>query len=156
MPDMNKARTTLAAFQNLINATPDDAANIRIRPEAWTLTEIIGHLVDSASNNHQRFARLQFGSLENFPAYEAEPWVESQQYSTYDFRALRTLWTSYNELLLHIAENSPQSTLSNGWVREDGTQSLDFLINDYYAHMQLHVDHYEKRLEEVMQAREIA
>jgi len=146
------AKTTLADFQALIDATPAEAAHVRLSPDSWTLTEIVGHLVDSASNNHQRFTRLQYGDLDHFPGYDAEPWVAAQQYDGMDFTALSTLWTTYNEFLLHLAASTPESALGNVW-RNDGTEaSLGFLIEDYYRHMRMHVDHYKERLVQVTAA----
>lgn len=149
MFDAYAAKTTLAEFQTLIGITTDETAHVRPTPDAWTLTEIIGHLVDSASNNHQRFARLRFGDLDAFPAYEAEPWVAEQHYDDMDFATLAALWTTYNELLFHLAETTPDTSLGNVW-RIDGKElSLGFLLADYYDHMRTHVDHYRKRLAEV-------
>ncbi|MEF2229290.1 MAG: DinB family protein [Pseudodesulfovibrio sp.] len=75
MFDTKKAETALADFRRLLDATPAEAAHVRIAPDAWTLAEIVGHLIDSAGNNHQRFVRLRFGDLAGFPAYDTEPWV---------------------------------------------------------------------------------
>lgn len=149
MPDLTKAQKTLARFQQLVDATPPAAAHVRTTDDAWTLTEIIGHLVDSASNNHQRFARLQHGDLSNFPAYEAEPWVAAQDYDGMDFTTLATLWVTYNEFIFHLASHTPESALDHTWQQKDKRQSLNYLIDDYYAHMQLHVDHYRTRLQEI-------
>lgn len=146
MPDFEKARQTLAAFQQLLDVTPTELTHVRLNSDAWTLAEIVGHLIDSASNNHQRFARLQHGNLDIFPSYEPEPWVAAQNYDGMNFDTLATLWSSYNQALLHIAKSSPASALGNQWVTQKGGQTLDFLIDDYYAHMQIHVEHYQDRL----------
>ncbi|BBD08732.1 DinB family protein [Desulfovibrio ferrophilus] len=147
MMNLDEARQTVTAFQELLDSTPVEAAQVRVSPDAWTLTEIVGHLVDSASNNHQRFARLSLGNLEDFPGYDAEPWVEAQHYATFDFKTLATLWSSYNALILHLAANIPESARTNAWIREDGPQTLEFLIEDYYSHLRLHTDHYTERRE---------
>ena len=72
------AQEVIGDFQKLIDETPQELVHVRLSSDAWTLTEIVGHLVDSASNNHQRFAWLRQGNLENFPAYDAESWVQAQ------------------------------------------------------------------------------
>jgi hypothetical protein len=41
----------------------------------WTRKQLLGHLIDSASNNYQRFVRLQQGNLVGFPGYDQEFWV---------------------------------------------------------------------------------
>lgn len=152
MAHFKDANVIIGEFQKLIDATPPEAAHIRIQTDAWTLTEIIGHMVDSASNNHQRFARLQHGDLDSFPAYDAEPWVAAQPYDGMDFETLAALWTSYNRFLLHLAEQTPAKLLTNAWLHEGKSMSLGFLIDDYYRHIQMHVDHYRKRLAEALQA----
>ncbi|MBU1001803.1 MAG: DinB family protein [Proteobacteria bacterium] len=149
MPDTKDAQQTVADFQELLDNTPAEAAHVRVSPDAWTLAEIVGHLLDSASNNHQRFARLRLGDLENFPGYEAESWVAAQGYDACDFQPLATLWASYNALLLHLAATTPESAGKNAWIRTDGPQTLEFLITDYYSHLRLHTDHYNGRLAEV-------
>ena len=48
-------------------------ADVKLGPDKWTLKEMVAHLIDSASNNHQRFVRLQIGHEISFPGYEACP-----------------------------------------------------------------------------------
>ena len=47
------------------------------RPTTWSIKEILGHLVDSASNNHQRFVRTQCEAGYSGPKYEQDQWVSS-------------------------------------------------------------------------------
>ena len=143
------AQEVIGDFQKLIDETPQELVHVRLSSDAWTLTEIVGHLVDSASNNHQRFAWLRQGNLENFPAYDAESWVQAQAYDDYDFTMLAGLWTHYNALILYLAQTTPQGVLDNEWVCPDGSYSLGFLIEDYYTHLQGHAEHYKERLAEV-------
>ena len=37
-----------------------------------TIRQILGHLVDSASNNHQRIVRLQYNQELEFPDYQQD------------------------------------------------------------------------------------
>ncbi|MFW5490378.1 MAG: hypothetical protein ACNI3A_18460 [Desulfovibrio sp.] len=150
MMDINAAGQTVKDFQELLNRTPPEAEHIRISPDAWTLTEIVGHLVDSACNNHQRFVRLGLGDLENFPGYQAEQWVQTQNYDACDFGALALLWASYNALLLHVAASVPRQALGNVWIDTESEYTLEYLIEDYYVHLQLHTGHYAERLEQVL------
>jgi len=149
MIDIESARAVVAAFEDLLDRTDAEAAHVRTFPDAWTLAEITGHLIDSAANNHQRFARLRMGDLEGFPGYDAEPWVAAQDYNSCDFLTLATLWSSYNAFLLHLVETTPPSVLKNAWIRPDGPQTLEHLMADYYVHMRAHLDHYAGRLAEV-------
>lgn len=148
MIDIEEARAAVAGFEDLLGRTGADAAHVKVAPGAWTLAEITGHMIDSASNNHQRFTRLRLGGLDGFPGYDAEPWVAAQRYGRCDFLTLATLWSSYNAFLLHLVETTPEEALGNCWIRPDGPLTLEFLIADYYAHMRLHTSHYAKRLAE--------
>lgn len=152
MIDMGKARAAVAGFQSLLDRTPREATSVRVAPDAWTLSEIVGHLIDSASNNHQRFARLRLGDLEGFPGYETLGWVQAQNHDACGFDTLSRLWTAFNAFLLRLAETTPRAALSNAWIRPDGPQTLEFLVNDYFAHLDLHAEHYAKRLDEARDA----
>jgi len=149
MIDLDKATLAVAGFQALLNRTPPEAVNVRVSSEAWTLSEIVGHLIDSASNNHQRFARLRLGNLDGFPGYEAETWVRAQDHDSCHFTILSQLWSAYNAFLLHLAETIPHTSLQNAWMKPEGPLTLGFLVNDYFSHLNLHAEHYAKRLAEV-------
>ena len=58
----------------------DEAAGEPMAPGKWSPKEVIGHLVDSASNNHQRFVRAQFQEDLVFPGYQQDDWVSFQRY----------------------------------------------------------------------------
>lgn len=149
MIDIGNARAAVAGFQELLDATSPGEAHVRVSPESWTLAEIVGHLIDSACNNHQRFARLRLGNLDGFPGYDAEPWVSAQAYDTCGFETLSGLWSRYNALLLHLAATTPGEALANVWIRESGPLTLEFLTNDYYRHLRDHTGHYARRMAEV-------
>ncbi|MEW5774603.1 MAG: DinB family protein [Thermodesulfobacteriota bacterium] len=153
MLDIREAGQAVNAFRELLDRTPDAAAHVRVAPDAWTLAEIVGHLIDSAGNNHQRFVRLSFGSLEGFPGYEAEQWVRAQGYDRCDFRKLCALWLGYNELLLHLAGTLPRDAMGNAWSGPEGPVTLGFLLEDYYRHLRLHTERYDARLREVLAGR---
>ena len=70
------------------------------RPGKWCPREVIGHLIDSASNNHQRFVRAQFKENLVFDGYEQDAWVSLQRYSEAPWNELIDLWRNFN---LHIA-----------------------------------------------------
>ena len=149
MIDLEKAKADIAAFQALLDATPKEAQHVRVAQDAWTLTEIVGHLVDGTSNNHQRWVRLRQGNLE-FPAYAAEEWITLQKYDACDFSKLACLWSCYNDLLLYLAATTPAQALGNIWPgHPSGPKTLEELIGFHYDHTRMHTEQYAKRLEEI-------
>ena len=130
-------------------ALPDNTASINLAADKWSLKEIIGHLVDSAANNHQRFEHLMLEEELRFPEYFAEPWIGAQNHNNVAWEALFTLWRNYNLLLANIIRNMKPDSLGNEWVLENRRVSLEFLVVDYLRHLRDHLAHFEKRLDEL-------
>ena len=147
--DLKKGQDIIDGFDALLLSTDPSLAHVRVATDAWTLTEIVGHLVDSAANNHQRFARLISGNLEQFPPYEAETFVTVQQYDDCDFAEMAKFWRQYNWMLMHIMRAIPATALENMWQRPDGAKSLRTLIEGYFEHIQMHTDHYRERMQQI-------
>src|SRR6266481_1040377 len=78
----------------------------------WSPKEIIGHLIDSASNNHQRFVRAQFSDDLLFQGYEQEQWVRVQCYKDEPWVLLVQLWRHYNLHLAHVMAAVPENALT--------------------------------------------
>jgi len=147
--DIDSFKGTVDSFASLLRQSGEEYVSVRLAPDKWTLKEIVGHLVDSASNNHQRFVRLQESGSLDFPKYDTEGWIKLQKYDSFDWGTLVGLWYSYNKLLLHIISNVSTGCLDNQWKRQDGAVSLEYLIKDYFSHMKIHIDHFERRLSEI-------
>jgi hypothetical protein len=149
MIDTKKFSEMVEQFHKKLGEVPEELTGIRPAEDNWSLKEIIGHLIDSASNNHQRFVRLQFDDLLGFPLYEAESWLRVQNYRSMDWKELVTLWYFYNRILLGIIENIDEGALENVWVKGEDALPLNFIVKDYYRHLQWHIGHFEGRLKEV-------
>jgi hypothetical protein len=100
------------------------------RAGKWSRKEILGHLIDSASNNHQRFVRAQLDGELNFPGYSQDGWNRAQQYQSEPWANLVQLWSSYNRHLAHVIAAIP----------EDAGPTLEFLVTDYVRHLQHHLE----------------
>ena len=110
-------------------------------PGKWSPQQVIGHLIDSASNNHQRFVRAQEGSTMVFPAYEQEHWVRCQRYEDGAWDHLTTLWHGYNHHVAHVIEHIPESFRTVQCIV--GTYppaTLGFLAHDYVVHLRHHLE----------------
>lgn len=108
-------------------------------PGKWSKKEILGHLVDSAANNHQRFMRAQY---EDAPAiwYDQDAWVACSNYQNMDKDQLIEFWKAYNKHLLFIIKNIPADKLNRTCTMKDGsTPPLEYLIIDYVDHMEHHL-----------------
>lgn len=149
MDNLVKFKSIVDSFYKTLTETPERITGRKLSKETWSLKEIIGHLIDSASNNHQRFVRLQFGNLLDFPAYDAESWIRAQRYADMDWKLLINLWYSFNCVLLKIIEHMDSKYLENEWINGDKAMTLSFLVNDYYRHMKWHIEHFEKRVKEI-------
>ena len=111
-----------------------------ILPGGWSRKQVMGHLIDSASNNHQRFVRAaQQVSLE-FPGYDQEGNVRLQAPQEADWALLVSLWAAYNRYLAHVIARLPASKLEIVCRIGAGEPvSLSFVATDYLAHMVHHL-----------------
>ena len=105
----------------------------------WSKKEIIGHLIDSAANNHQRFVRGQFEENPKI-TYDQNRWNESGFYQKINGKQIISFWESYNRQLLELIKNIPVSKLKS-LVNTGGEKSLtlEFLIQDYVEHLEHHL-----------------
>lgn len=142
-------KDTLEKFDKIINETPDKILSIdektfseKVSEEKWSKKEILGHLVDSASNNHHRFVKIQF---EDEPflikEYEQDNWVAVQKYKDENTKRLLSLWKHYNMHLYHIISIIPTNQLTKKCkIDENRTETLQWLIEDYVNHNQHHLN----------------
>jgi hypothetical protein len=152
MFDTSAWRRLLGEFEDLLSEVPEELTAVKLSEDRWSLREIVGHLVDSAANNHQRFVRLQLIERLQFPAYAGETWVQLQGYNELDWGTLKALWSSYNRLLLHLIGRIEPAALGHSWEVEERSLTLEQLVADYYRHMAEHLAHFRTRLEEVKRA----
>ncbi len=150
MPQMQQISDEIRRLVNswesrLIRMRPSES-EAREAEGRWSVKEILGHLVDSASNNHQRIVRLQITKDLSFPDYQSEneKWVASQRYQEEDWNELIWLWKYYNLHLAHVILNVRSETLDHSWTAGSATPiRLGDLILDYLSHMKMHLDQIE-------------
>ena len=106
----------------------------------WSKKEVLGHLIDSAANNHHRFVRAQQVEEFSFPRYEQEEWVAVQGYSARSWPELIELWRLYNRHLAHVIKRIPEEKLKVTCKIGPGEPvSLGFLVEDYLVHLKHHL-----------------
>ena len=119
---------------------------------AWSRKQILGHLIDSASVNHQRFIEAQVKDSIVFDSYAHQQWVDLQGYQDQDWEELVTLWSALNMHICTIIDRIPNSVLDKQHsehrfdqmsyrpVPKDQPSTLGYIIEDYFAHLQYHLD----------------
>ena len=159
MPTENDFAQFLSDFRSaVVDATarlrniPVAESRQKSAPDDWAPIEILGHLVDSAANNHQRFVRAQLTDDLVFPGYEQNEWVSSQKYADESWPELIQLWSSYNLHLHHVASVIPAPILIKPRVTHNLDQiafkmvdkseatTLEYFIRDYVDHLRHHLD----------------
>ena len=131
--------SVLQAHEEL-KAISEETASAKPNVNQWSVKELLGHLLDSASNNHQRIVRLQiFDSIE-FPFYQQEDFVRVNHYQNQSWEVLVDFWKLYNLHLVHLVENLDESKLNNIWVTPDQEKlTLGHIIEDYLRHLKHHL-----------------
>lgn len=107
-----------------------------------TIKQLLGHLVDSASNNHQRMVRLQYADQLVFPDYtqDNDRWIALQDYQHADWQNLVLLWRSFNLHLVHLIQSIDPLRLKNYWTDFEGSRvTLSEMIKGYPEHLKLHL-----------------
>jgi hypothetical protein len=111
-------------------------------PGKWTNKEIIGHLIDSAQINLQRFVRCTYEDGFKL-VYHQDEWVAAQQYKNADSAELLKLWELLNRQIARVLDNYPahrwETTCDNS-LEGTNYHTVDFLARDYVAHLQHHLD----------------
>ena len=113
----------------------------RVTPDTWCAREVLGHLIDSACNNHRRFVAGQSQSMHQFDGYNQDEWVARQHYDQVPWRDLVALWAAYNRHLAHVISITPADTAARTALSPDGSAqvSIAFLMGDYVTHLRHHV-----------------
>ena len=137
---VQRLRVILETTPPRLEAIADPESQTRTVAGKWSKKEILGHLIDSASNNHQRFVRAQHERAISLPGYAQSLWVDSQGYQEENWSDLVQLWRCYNLHLLHLISRIPPEKLANTCaVGGDQPVTLEFLAMDYVRHMEHHL-----------------
>jgi hypothetical protein len=119
----------------------EKAAAERPAPNKWSKKETLGHLIDSAANNHQRFVRLQTTERIDLPGYQQEDWVRLNGYQQRPWLEIIDLWQKYNSHLAEIIRHVDTHSLRHIWHMPDGKEvDLEFIMRDYVVHLRHHLE----------------
>jgi len=139
---LNLLRDLLQRVPGRLESLSQDTIERKPTPSDWSPKEELGHLLDSAANNHQRIVRAQFEDNPAMPGYEQNRWVAVHAYQRRDWRELIEVWQAINRQLLAAAVAVPDSAWSRTLtVAGSEPATLQFVFDDYVAHMLHHLKH---------------
>lgn len=143
-------RTVEEASARLLSVTEAES-RVPLAEGKWSAKETLGHLIDSASNNHQRFVRAQLKDDLVFEGYAQEDWVRVQAYGDEPWPLLVNLWKFYNLHLAHVMAVAPEAVRTRqrashnfqqigfAAVAPEAPSTLEHLMRDYVSHLKSHL-----------------
>jgi hypothetical protein len=133
-------REELNLLCSALHALSPQVANVPWRIGGWTSKQIVGHMLDSAANNRQRFVRAAIDGHYAGPTYAQDAWVEAHGYAGQSWVTLLHWWEVEHEILTAVVDRIPEECLETSCViGTDPPVSLRFLIEDYVRHQKWHL-----------------
>jgi hypothetical protein len=135
-----KLKQAVESAQTVLHHVTEPESLKPALPGGWSRKEVLGHLIDSASNNHQRFVRATLQNSLEFPGYDQDGCVRVQAAQEAPWPVLVALWSEYNRYLAHVIAHLPASKLETPCrIGSNGPVTLRFLAEDYVKHMLHHL-----------------
>jgi nitroreductase len=150
---LHSLRALIAVVPVRLSAISAEQAAAKSAPGSWSIKEELGHLIDSAANNHQRIARAQLEDNLALPDYDGDRWVAVHGYQNRDWVDLIALWRAGNRQLLAAAEAAPAAVWSHH-LTIGGSEpvTLRFVLGDYIEHMAPHLRHIGIEVEYILES----
>lgn len=135
-----KFRVRVAAAEAKLRVITEASAQQPDPEGAWSLKEVVGHLLDSAVNNHLRFALAAVNGSYTGPEYDGDAWVRLHSYAKVPVAQLIEQWRTHNDRLANLVERIPEAALPAACrIGDSAPVTLRFLIEDYLDHLDHHV-----------------
>jgi hypothetical protein len=137
--------TLLEKWEDKLSKLPADVITERRNSQNRTIKQILGHLIDSASNNTHRIVHLQYqNSPVEFPNYASngnnDRWIAIQKFQEENWENLIQFWKYINWHMVHVIENINPEKLENEWIASSTNKvSLKAMVVDYLRHFELHL-----------------
>lgn len=146
-----------AQYQNILNiqkkllVIDEQQASLRPSDNKWSIKEVVGHLIDSAINNHQRFVLMQIQDNLVFAGYDQNKWALLQNYQSREFKSLVETWAVLNLNCVKALQNvnpalwhktfEEHSFATISWQKLNQSQpaTINYLVMDYFEHMMHHL-----------------
>ncbi len=134
-------RVEVTRLRQALLAVSPELADVPWRAGGWTRKQIVGHLLDSAANNRQRFVRAAIDGSYTGPKYAQDAWVAAHGYETHPWETLLRWWQVEHEILAAVVDRIPEDRLdASCTVGDYAPVTLRFLIEDYLAHQRHHLN----------------
>lgn len=128
------------AAEPMLAQISEAESSTRVLAGGWSRKQVVGHLIDSASNNHQRFVRALMQPSLEFPDYEQAGCVAVQALPEADWKLLVTLWAAYNRYLAHVISHFPETKLDTPcFIGDRPAADLAFMVENYVWHLGHHL-----------------
>jgi predicted MPP superfamily phosphohydrolase len=140
----------ISEWEGKLLSLPHDVITIRRNSQNRTIKQILGHMVDSASNNTHRVVHLQYRELPlRFPNYATygnnDRWIAIQNYQDENWENLVLHWKFSNLHFAHVIQNINPETLQNLWISDVGEKiTLKKMVENFMPHLILHLGEIEE------------
>lgn len=135
-----KFRAELDSIRVQLSSIPPEWADEPWRKGGWTRRQILGHLLDSATNNRQRFVRGSIDGEYAGPGYAQDNWVQAHGYADQTWATLLNWWDVEHDILAAVVNRIPESRLkAKCSVGGNEPVTLRYLIEDYLQHQRWHL-----------------
>lgn len=138
----SKLRAVIEQYYPLLKAVDDKEFSSKPNPEKWSKKEELGHLIDSAQNNIQRFIRVQYEEQVHI-MYHPDNWVMMNDYQHKETKDVIELWYLLNKQIISILEKIPADKYDALMCfSKDATirHSVEFIAEDYVQHLTHHLE----------------
>src|ERR1700678_510793 len=104
-------RRELGVLQVMLLGVSPELADVPWRVGGWTRKQIVGHLLDSAANNRQRFVRAAADGRYAGPKYAQDAWVVAHGYAEQEWETVLRWWQTDHEILAAVVDRFPEERL---------------------------------------------
>ncbi|MCF3109322.1 DinB family protein [Niabella sp. CC-SYL272] len=126
-------------YTEKIQHIDDPSFSVKPGNDKWSKKEILGHLVDSAQNNIQRFVRVQYESEPNI-VYNQDEWVKTQSYNSWNRGELLDLWQLSNKQIGFILKHFPEEKKTLKAYMNKELCTIEYIAQDYIRHLLHHLN----------------
>ena len=144
---MDRLKALVSSVKDNINKYSDEELSFKPAPGKWSKKEILGHLCDSAVNNLSRFINAHLTEKPyTFSGYDQDEWVKMNDYNNLSINDVVDMFIIFNNRIIDVVSKIPADKLNvicvigdNGFRENSGRETLEWLIEDYIAHMEYHL-----------------